>query len=471
LNKLDSNFFKTKTPYILLVRLLSVITTFIIIIFYSRTQSAEINGQFNSFWTQINVFLALGGLGLPVFVFTYSKQQLSQLYFSISRKNITVYLGWLTILGLLFSFIQLYSNKLFDATPLNYLKLIVFIGFLSASYIYEALNIIYGNRNRYLVGAVLYNVLQIAIYLLFYLDKVSINTLLTLLMWNAVLRWLILEQGGFKDGVNEWVNVAQYKKQWLNIGAYDISQSLIKYADKFILSLILSKEDFALYFLCTMEIPLFSNVFASVKSTVSMYLARGFDSSLHVLQYLRMVGKMLGYFIIPATIYLIVYSREFIQIFYSEQYLIGVPIFILSVLKMLNYNFVFSAVLQFYEKGAEINKGVWLDVILFTILSIILYQIIGLPGVALALLISTIMQMWYYTSQSIKVLNTNYKKALPIHSWIRQIFSFGILTLIVKGVMQLLSANIYISFFGALVVIAPIASLLLFKTYKKIGKL
>ncbi len=454
----------------MLVRALSVSATLFVLLFFAHKLPEETNGSFSSFWVQTGIFVAIAGLGLPVFVYTYNREKLSQILYFLPPIYKRYYVLWVLAVSGVFCFVQLASNTLFPVNFWNILCLVGYISCLSVSYIYEALSIIYGYYKRLLWASVLCNALSVCLYILFYWGNITASELLFLLMWNAVLRLLLLEHQRFNFGYRAPVDLASVQRHWKTIGVYDLSQNVIKYLDKFILSLLLAKESFAMYYVITTEIPIFAIVFSSVKSTVSMHLSYGHTQAAHLSRYLRLVGRMLGFFIIPAVIYIVFFTKDIITLVYSQKYLEGWPIFIVAVLKMLNYNFVFSAVLQSFEKGKLINNGVWIDCIVSLILLWPFYYFWGLMGVALSVLVSTAAQITYYTYHSKLLLHVGWMHLLPLRAWGLQVLFFALLTGMLKWALGFLSGPYWLPMTLSFVPIAIIALWYIYKSYLQVKR-
>src|SRR5690554_1819674 len=104
--------------------------------FYAHHLTKNEYGQYQSFWAQLNIFNAIAGLGISLFVFTYKPNQLIQLFKKIKRKYYMIYFLFLIGCGLLLGFMQL-SNQV--SFPFVILFLIVF----ALSNISDALMIVF----------------------------------------------------------------------------------------------------------------------------------------------------------------------------------------------------------------------------------------------------------------------------------------------------------------------------------------
>lgn len=463
-----NNQFAKHTIYILINRALSVLTTLVLLLYFSHHLSTEAFGALSSFWTQSSMTIAIAGLGLPIFVFTYKKEKLSQLLNHLDKRKRLIYIGWLALIGVFFAISQMMSNHLFERNVWNFIALAGFVAFGSAALLYEALSIVFGFFRKLLFASIFYNIIYLALFFLFYNDKIGSTGLGVALMFNSVLKYLVLEQQGFKAVSKDYIDIQIVKSNWLATGLYDLSQSVVKHLDKYLLSFLLAKELFGVYSLLTYEIPIFAIVFASLRSSTSIFLSSHQKDERHTRKFIRTVGKLLGFFIIPSVLFLAFFAKEVIAILFSDKYVAYAPFFIISVVKMLAYNFVFSAVLQYFEKVSIINKGVIIDFVISVVLAIPLYFLLGLEGIILSIVISTFVQIGYYTYHSKILLQSTWKQILPIRPWLMQLLFFGVLTGLVKLIAIGFDLGTWAQLTLGVLIIAPLALWLIYRTFKSL---
>lgn len=464
----EKNNFGKNTLFILLIRTWSVVTTLFLMLYFSHTLTKSEFGIWSSFWTQASMSMAIGSLGLPIFVFTYSKEKISRLLHHIPQKIKWFYRAWLLLVGVGFTCTQFYTNDLLQPSVFTFLGSTLFIAFGVAGLLYEALAIVFNFYRKLLVASSFYNAIYVALFLLFAFGKIGSELLILALMVNALVKYLLLEQQAFKVVGSSYIHIDEVKKNWIAIGLYDLSQSVIKHLDKYVLSFFLVQEMFATYSLLTYEIPIFALVFSSLRSSTSIFLSEQERSLKHIRIYVKQVGKLLGFFIIPAVLFLLFFAKDVVSLLFSEKYVAYAGLFSISVLKMLAYNFIFSAVLQYFERVPIINKGVWLDFIISLVLSVLFYQFWGVYGIMLAIVVSTFVQVLYYTYHTKIILEGKWQQLIPIQIWLKTIVLFSFIIGFLKLIFSWLPINGIWSMLICFLIVAPLAIIQIKRAYQKI---
>lgn len=412
----------------MLVRIISVSATLFLMLFLSHRLSVLEYGRFTSFWIQSLIAFNVAGIGLPIFVFTYNKEKLGQILTVLPKRFRWYFVLWAGAVSLVFSVVQLYTNQLFEVTWLHGAGLTVYALCYTYTLVLDALSIVYGYFKTLLVTSLLFNIIYIVLFVSFFGGYLSQGALLIALLGNILLKLLLLKVNKFKieaSGIR--VSFESMKNHWLYTGLYDVSQNVIRNSDKFILSIFIGKEMLAQYNNLTYEIPVFALVFSSVKSSTSIYLASSFKDVPTTTRFLRTAGTLMGYFIFPSVLFIGFYANEVITLAFSEKYLIHTSLFLIALIKLPNYNFLFTSVLQYYEKGSVVHKGVWLDVIIALVLVYPLYLLMGYGGIVLSIALSTYCQNLYYANEARKLLQTRWKAILPMGTWLVQIVLFMLL--------------------------------------------
>ncbi|OJU76072.1 MAG: hypothetical protein BGO09_14805 [Bacteroidetes bacterium 47-18] len=455
----------------MLVRIISVSATLFLTYFLSHKLSVAQFGTITSFWVQTVMAVTIAGLGLPVFVFTYSRQKLGQLLAALPQAYKLYFGGWIGVASAVFAGIQLSSNTLFAPDIASFFCLALFFAVTTMGLLLDALSIIYGYYQRLIFAAVCYNAWYIILYVLYYRGTIGPDLLLAALTGNAILKVILLSRQVFKAHQPAGdISFLSLKSHWLSTGLYDVSQNVVKYLDKFILSFLVGKEALAAYTNLTTEIPVFALVFASVKSSTSIYLAHSARNERHIGRYLRAAGRLLGYFIFPSVFFIGMFAPDIITMVFSEKYLGGIALFLVALLKLPNYNFMFSAVLQYYEKGHIVHKGVWVDTLVSLVLVFPLYYCMGLSGIVLSMVISTYCQNFYYGNALRKIMNTSWTAILPLRSWMIQAGVFAGLSAGLWYILNQTDLHYMARLSIAFAVMAPLSLWGIYRTYRQIKR-
>ncbi len=87
----------------------------------------------------------------------------------------------------------------------------------------------------------------------------------------------------------------------------------------------------------------------------------------------------------------------------------------LLVLPLRAYNY--TTLLQHMHRGGLINKGAIMDLVLALVLMYPMYQLMGLPGIALGFVVSTYLQVAYYLHHTARLSGTTWTSLLPLKNW------------------------------------------------------
>lgn len=397
----------------------------------SRQIDAEQYGLFQKFWTQLFVLATFATIGFPVFILTYSPQKALSIFQQIRAKSFALYLLFVLTTATTFALLQennlsgiwLYALALiivFVALILSDSLLIVFKSFkaiIGINFAYSVLfcfihfrNIQSGfNLQQLLIGILILCLIRLAICLLFirkaFQEYRSSNQ--------------ILEQA-------DWQKI---KALWIQLGLNDIITILFRWVDKFILSFILAKELFAVYFNGTIEIPFLPILFSAVSSAAVQHwanaqVANEQQSKIPLLHY---SARILSSIMFPLFFFFVLFRIEFLSIVFSPDYVAAVWIFVCTQLVLPVRAYPFTALLQSEHRGDLINKGAVIDFIMACILMYPLYLLMGLPGVALSFVISTYWQAAYYLTQTSKIMKLPIAALIPGKVLMRKFLLYGIL--------------------------------------------
>jgi O-antigen/teichoic acid export membrane protein len=418
--------------YIFLIKLFPAIAFFAITILYSRELPREPYGDYQNFWVKLLLLGTLAYAGLPVTIITYSAGVIKNLYGQLRAKHLAIYLFWLTGWCVLFSYL-LYTGL--------QLSVLLSLGLL-VMYVVHAVQEALLMASKRMKALVVLNFVY-ALYFLFIhlqaLDDYQLETLLTYLLAGMVVRGVLLAMVIYliyqrvKPEALQDAARSKVRNLWLHLGAYDLMQNIFRFMDKFILSVLLSAGLYALYYNGAFEIPLLPYLLGAVSSSVLVQLA-GRDKELrdnsHVLMYES--GKLLACIVFPLFFFLLFFSRELFIMVFTEKYLQSVPIFIvmLFLLPLRAYNY--TTLLQHHHKGAIINKGALLDLLLALSLMYPIYKALGLPGIALSFVISTYIQVGYYLHHTSKTTAVPVVQLLPFKNWLIKLLLFGGMLFLLK---------------------------------------
>ena len=394
--------------------------------FYAHKLSQNDYGHYQGFWAQLKVFNVIVSLGIAIFVLSYHPNKLVALFKQIKKKFFLYYVGVLIVTGLIFGLLQ-YKNNLQIVVVLLFL-----VGF-AFSNISDALLIVFQKFKLLVIINIVYAIIFFLIHYLFLFRAFDLNLLLAFLLPLHFLK--VLVSGIFIINNPKFKNpsIAYDKSEmkgmislWKYLYLYDMIQVLSLWIDKFIISMLLSSEQTAIYINGTLNIPFLPVLFSALTTAAMIQLAHKNSKEIS-LSVVKDVGKVLSSVAFPLCIFFLLFSHEFIVFFFSDKYVDSIPIFLCSILILPASAYGNTIILQHKEKGKIINTGSILDICLAVVLMYPLYLIMGLPGVALSFVISTFVQTIYYLVQTKKLLHVSLVELLPLRNWVKKTVGFILL--------------------------------------------
>jgi len=391
--------------------------------FYSHKLSQNDYGQYQGFWTQLNVFNAIVGLGIAIFVISYNPSKLISFFKKIKVRNFLYYFLFLIASGLAFGILQYKSD-------LNIFYVLFFLIAFSFSNISDALLIVFRKFKILIIINILYALAFFLIHYFFLFRAFNLNLLLLFLLPLFFLKVLISgiallgwQKSHNPDIVYKDDELNNMTSLWKHLYVYDMIQVSSLWIDKFIISLILSSEQTAIYINGTLNIPFLPALFSALTSAAMIQLAHNNTKEIP-LNIVKNVGKVLSSIAFPLCIFFLFFGHEFIIFYFSDKYEASVPIFLCSILILPARAYGYTVILQHKEKGKIINTGAILDICLAVALMYPLYLLMGLPGVALSFVISTFVQVIYYLAQTKKLLHVPIGQLLPLQNWAKKTIGF-----------------------------------------------
>ncbi|MCW3123823.1 MAG: hypothetical protein JWQ38_3315, partial [Flavipsychrobacter sp.] len=229
---------------------------------------------------------------------------------------------------------------------------------------------------------------------------------------------------------------AEVRKLWINLGLYDILQTLESWVDKFIISLVLTSTLSAIYYNGSQNIPFLPVVLGAAGSAVlmQMHKVNAADERTSLLHLMNYSSRLLSNIVFPLFFYLVFFRYELFAALLPD-YKAAVPVFFifLFLIPLRAYNF--TIVFQKMHKGHYSNIGAIIDLVLAIVFMYPLYLWLGLPGVALSFIISCYLQGAYYFYHISRLLQTSWVNLVPFSNWALKLVVFGVLFKIVHSVV------------------------------------
>lgn len=431
--KLNKVFLKDSV-LILLNRIFISLSRVVAVFIFSHQLSKSIFGVYQNFWVQFSAIFAISGLSIANFAVSYSPEKIVQIFKNLSPLKFATGLVILLGSGLLFAYLQ-------SDAGVYFLLACCFLIFNTLSLVLDAVMIAFKHFKSLLLINVLYFLLFVGLHLfVLQMETYNFNFLLTLLTMLALAKTIValgVLKKDFSIGADlSLLKEDKYKKFWRYLYLFDMIQILMAYSDKFVVSLVLSEADSAVYQNATYITPLLSIVFSAVSSAAILQFSEVEGDLKKQTKILNNTGKLLSVIAFPAFFFLMFFANEFISLLYSEKYVVGVPIFRMSLLMIPLYAFNFNILLQRHEKGLVINQGMAIDIICLLIFIYPCYQWLGLKGIPLSFTLATVCQLLFYLWHNQKILQTSIADIFPLKDWAIKMVTFALLSFVLSWIFH-----------------------------------
>jgi O-antigen/teichoic acid export membrane protein len=405
--------FGKRSSLLIASQCIKLLVQLLILFLYSRLLSVNEYGRYQLVWLISNVISVVGLFGLPSLLLSYPLANI-QTYIGQKRRQLIVYGTLLQLIPLLY---LLFSIQTWPTVEVVLLVMMTWIQY--ASILAETLAIKQQEESKLLGVNLLHQFLFLGIHLLVYVN----NYQLVYLLWGLILSLLIkiaclwdpfltLFKKSSSTAIDEVIETDSIGSQWLFLGANDLMLVLFKWIDKWLILLLLSVSQFALYFNGAYEIPVFTLMVSAVGNIMLVDMAKHKNSS-KTIQTFHRSAYLLSAFVFPAFGYLIFFHEELFTFLFSQKYEAALPIFFISLMVLPVRITNFTAALQVRQKTHIILMGSVIDILVALGLTVWLYPLMGLPGMALAFVLSTWIQAFYYSWQTASLLQTPIWALLP----------------------------------------------------------
>lgn len=401
-------------------------------LFYAHVLSQEAYGEYQNVWIRLAVMGTFAYAGLPALCLSYSAPELKQFSRGIGRRLKVLLPAWALLWGLGYAWMQWAQ----DGIPLLLSLLLLLLYALNA--LQESLIIVAGRSGNVVLAAFGYT----AGYVLLHYRAWERGYQLEWLLWGlaalGVLRCLyytwVIRKSYRAVAAASGAIPAGTGRFWFHSGLYDLLQTVFRWADKFIISLLLAEAVSAVYFNGSQDIPFVSLLLGAFSSTVLVRVAA--DKTQDAVVLMRYTGRILSCLMFPLFYFLLLYRYELFGLAFGEKYRDSVPVFAVTVLLLPLRAYGFGTLLQSRKEGRIINTGAIMDLLLAFALMYPLYRWLGLPGIALSFVCSTVVQCAYYLFHTARLYRVRAAALLPLKNWAFKLIIFGILFIALRYTTQ-----------------------------------
>jgi len=203
--------------------------------------------------------------------------------------------------------------------------------------------------------------------------------------------------GGFSLTINRDVIKKQIDYA-VPLGLAGMIGSLAWNTDRFMVSLFFNPSTYAIYVIGAVEVPLVQVINTAVNNVLVpefSVLYKGGNRD-RILEIWHESIRKTSLIILPTFIFLMLFSEPLVTFFYTAKYLSSVPIFRIYLFMLPLRVTTYSLILQASGYTRDIMKGTIVYIAVNIILNYILIKLMGLPGPAVATIISTILLSVYF---------------------------------------------------------------------------
>lgn len=406
--------FGKRSSLLIASQFLKLLVQLLILYWYARLLSLNEYGRYQLVWLISNLLSVVGLFGLPSVLLSYSLGSIQ--HFIRSKRSLFLSVA---LLLQVVPFIYLWvTKKNLDSTELLLLLCMILVQHLSI--VAETIAIKQQFERKLLIVNILHQVLFLAAHLLIFYTGYTLSYLLMALIMCLLIKLFLLWTPLMRifKTANITTSDENIGAQWLYLGLNDLMVVLFKWIDKWLILLLLTVAQFALYFNGSYEIPIFALMVNAVGNVMLVDMARN-KTARSTVNTIHRSAHLLSAFVYPAFAYLLFYYTDLFTLLFSNKYEAALPIFFVSLfilpLRITN----FTAALQVQQQTDKILKGSILDIVLALLLTLILYPWKGLPGLAAAFVLSTWIQGFYYGWHTSKLLKVPMFSLLPFPSLIK----------------------------------------------------
>jgi O-antigen/teichoic acid export membrane protein len=440
------------STYIFLIRFFPALATYVAMILILRNADRSFNGVYQQFWVQWQVYNVIACIGIPALFITYPWEKISKLVSRLSGKFILPFIGWLGLISIIFAYNQFQGyTRFYTWFSICFLFISALIAILE-SYLMSA-------RKHELIfcSSTLYAIIFAVVHWLFIQQTIEVYQLFLYVFAGGLVRCLLLftgallllrnnqQYGAFQEPLKS------VRSLWFHLGLYDMLQTIFRWADKFILSALLSSELFAVYFTGTIEVPFLALLLGAVGSAMLMRLNNAETSEGDRITILKESARKLSYIVFPLFFFLVIFRHELFEVVFTNKYAESVPLFLISCMVIPLRACNFTAILQHKGKGRIINTGAVIDLALAVILMYPLYLLWALNGIALAFVISTYVQAWFYLYHTARIMNCKLTDLLPLAGWLKSAVILLVLFIALYYLLHAVLSSFYALLAGGIV--------------------
>jgi len=386
-----------------------------VIFIYARHLSYQDYGSYQSVWLYTNIIGVIGLFGLPSLILSASIKNIKNW---IGENKITFWIGVILMNLIPFTYILFFYTQLSFSIRLLLTALIIT---QNVCIITETIAIKSEKEKLVLISNIIFNIgfLGYHIFVLYY--GYTLHLLLTGLIILYLVKTFFVMSFSYRIRIHEKnVAIPNLGKQWLYLGLNDTLGIIFKWLDKWVILLLVSVTQFAVYFNGSYEIPVFALMLSAVGNIMLVELSKHSMNDRYIKMLFNTSSILLASIVFPSFAFLLFYHTDFFILIFSKKYADAIPVFVISIFIIPVRITYYTAVLQIRHRSDLIVRGSAIDLIIAIVLIFILYPFLQMRGLALAFVISTYAQAGYYLWETSRVIHQKIDSFFPLQKllWI-----------------------------------------------------
>ena len=459
----------SRSAFIFAIRFFPAAATLAVQIAFSHLVNKELNGIYQQLLVYLSVLTAVACFGMPSLLLTHTPISVHRWLLGLKARHMAMFGLWLSVLAAVLVLAFRRSPE-FDPGILVSLFALQAGALLLETYLMI-------NRKFVLLASwsILYALLFCAAHYLFLSAIVSFTGLLWIIAGISLARLCVLAISARSTfhaeaaGLRRRIMSRAIRKQWAQLGIYDMSQIAFRYIDKVLISWIVGPALFSVYFNGTIDVPFIPLLLGAAGGGLLMQMASGDNSVAARLKLVNHSGSVLACIVFPVFFFLFFFRYEFIEVVFSKRYLEAVPLFAISVMALPLRAYNYTSILQHLNKVKTINWGAALDLGIALSLAYPLFLWKGLPGVAFAFMISSYIQAIFYLAKTARYMRCPILQLIPWKQWLVMLIVFGTAGIVLHDVLGRYFSDrlsLLLGFLGTTAIIAAALSPLIFSRKK-----
>lgn len=424
----------------------------------TRLLSRSEYGNYEQVWLVYNSFLPMIAYGLSSAIYFFSAREDKRSVYSAAAVG-TSTVG--IIAGIILAVLAPVISRLFNADSLTvYVRIIaVYTVVSSSSMMFEAVFVTEKKVKLLLLGNAIVSVLfaimvSLSAFEFHSLTPVFISITIVGVVKSVYLFSFLIKSGNLTTHKLSPIMKAQFYYA-LPIFISSLTGMISKQIDKYLVTLLYSPDQFAIYAIGSKEIPLIAVITGSASAVLfPVFSEFGFQEMREnfVEVWKNSISKT-GLFLLPMMVFLLFAAKDFMYFFFGEKYLASAGIFrVFLLLIPLRLAFYSPALLSIGKQKLYMFTAIG-ELVFSGVASYFLLTRFGLEGAAIGKVAVTFLEVIVLVVALLGFLKTNIKEFFP---WIKimKILFLSIIALVPILFVRSYFENVYVRFLaeGALFV-------------------